>query len=112
MTPDDAIVRAGWLPCGQCREPAYASTAAWVGDEQIIATYEPTCPHPQPRTVLVDVTAMHHDPRCIATTRAGTRCRNRAHPSGGWGLCVNHTPDHPGAGGRPVRDRDQGGRDG
>jgi len=114
VTTDDAIVRAGWLPCTACREPAYATTAAWVGPELIIASYVPTCPHPDPRVVLVDTTQIEHDPRCVATTRAGTRCRNRRAPGAGvW--CVNHDPARAGRPGHTRRTPDHwsgGGRDG
>ena len=113
MTTDDAIVRAGWLPCEQCTEPAHPVTAAWLTEVTILVTYEPGCAHADPLCVVVDTTAMDRSGRCVAITRAGARCRNRHRAGGMW--CANHDPSRAGRPGHTRRTPDHwsgGGRDG
>lgn len=103
---DDPMLCAGWVPCTQCREPAYPTAAGWLTGRHIIATYAPGCPHVAEQTRVVDLTTMVVDPRCRGTTRTGTRCRLRARDGDGW--CVHHQPQRQHQRG----DREGGGRDG
>lgn len=47
------IHHAGYLVCPACYAPGYATEAAWLDDDRIIATFTPTCDHGPSETRVV-----------------------------------------------------------
>jgi hypothetical protein len=50
----DPVHHAGYLGCSVCDAPAWPTDAAWLDDEQIVATYVPTCSHVMEQIIVVD----------------------------------------------------------
>lgn len=90
MTPPrDPMREAGRRWCPRCRTEAFPRDATWVGEDLILATYEPLCEHQGETTQLVvpsELTAAAD--RCHGYTTAGTWCLNR--PRRGSPYCAAH----------------------
>jgi hypothetical protein len=107
----DPLLRAGFLTCGECREPSYATDASWISETQILVAFEqahkPGCPHRrQPHLVLIETTSdkqsvplVDAPRRCKGTVRHGPRRGQQcSKPVGAQSAyCTMHDPARQGS---------------
>lgn len=104
MTRLDALLAAGVCACHDCHAVGYPTTATWLGDDLLVATYAAPCEHHGEWTHIVVPSALNPlpepvplpeppRPRCLGVTVAGTWCRNR--PRRYREYCAAH--EHQGA---------------
>lgn len=97
MTRLDALLAAGVCACHDCHAVGYPTTATWLGDDLLAATYAAPCEHHGESTLIIAPSSLkplpEPVPRCIGVTAAGTWCRNR--PRRDSQYCAAH--EHQGA---------------
>ena len=88
----DPLIVAGYLVCDQCQECSYPTSAAWLDDRLIIATFAAGCDHVDEHARVFDPAHLVPESRCVATTRSGRRCRNQARDPVER-FCTVHAPE-------------------
>lgn len=89
--PHDPIT-ATVVTCRICGEDAHPCDAEWLTATLIIVQFRPACAHVAEHVQVVDVTQLGPAaPRCIASTRTRSQCKNR--PLHDSEFCAVHDPD-------------------
>lgn len=77
MSRLDPLLAAGVNNCPTCRALGYPTTAVWLGDDLVLATYAAPCDHYGESTQLVVPSELASvKSRCAGWTAAGTPCRS------------------------------------
>lgn len=85
----DPIYKCGIFWCDHCEIWGYPKRALWLNKNLILAEFD-GCEHTS-QWRIVDINLPYDQSRCLATTKKGSRCKNK--PIDGF-FCNRHVVDH------------------